>query len=99
MRFARAGVANEHDRLGALQIAALHEFAQQRRRDGRRLTEVELVQGLDAWQMRFFDAPVDRATLPILQFGGEQRFQVAEVRLTLAFGLLGRRTALAGDRR
>jgi hypothetical protein len=94
-----AAIADKYDRLGAFDVAALGQLAQLRRRDRRCLAEVELVQGLDAWQMRFFDAPVDRATLPILQFGGEQRFQVAEVRLTLAFGLLGRRTALAGDRR
>jgi hypothetical protein len=64
------------------------------------LAEVELVQRLDAWQARVFDASVDRAPLAILQLSREQCFQVAaEVRLTLAFGLLGQRAALAGNGR
>jgi hypothetical protein len=99
VRFARTRVAHEHDRLGTLQVAAFRELTHLRRRDRRRLAEVELVQRLDARQMRLFDAPVDSAPLAILQLGGQQGLEVGQVRLPLAFGLLGQRRALARHRR
>ena len=97
--FARAGVADEYDRFGTLEVATLCQVAQLSRRDRRRLTEVELVQGLDVRQVSLFDAPLDRASLAILQLSCQQGLQVTQVRLTLAFGLLRQWNALGGDRR
>jgi hypothetical protein len=99
MGFASTRVADKHDRFGALQVATLRQLAQLRGRDRRRLAEVELIQRFDPRQVRLFDASVDRAPFPILELGGQERLQVAQIRLTLAFGLFGQRRALAGDGR
>ena len=99
MGFARPRIADEHDRLGAFDVAALGQFAHPRRRDQRRLAEVELVQGFDVRQVRLFDATIDGAPLALLEFGRQQRLEVAKIRLPLAFGLLGERSALAGQGR
>ena len=92
-------IADEHDRLGAFDVAALGQLAHPRRRDHRRLAEVELVQRFDARQVRVFDATIDRAPLTLLELGRQQCFEVAEIGLAFAFGLLGQRSALAGQGR
>src|SRR5262249_13032485 len=98
MSLAGTAVADEHDRLGALYVAALGQFTEPGRRDRRRLAEVELVQGLDPRQVGLLDASFDGPPLAILQLGREECLQIAQVWLALAFGLLGQRPALAGDR-
>jgi len=64
------------------------KLADLRRRDLRRLAEVELVEGLDAWQMRVLEPTRDRMPLALVDLGGEQRFQIAQVRVALAHRLL-----------
>jgi hypothetical protein len=53
MTLAGAGVADQQDRLGAFEIAAFGQGADAGSRDMRRLSEVELFERLDPWQVRF----------------------------------------------
>jgi hypothetical protein len=55
-----ATVADQHDRLGARDVAAVGELADLGRRGLRRLGEVELVEGLDARQARDLQPTRDR---------------------------------------
>src|ERR1700676_2213348 len=51
------------------------------------------------WVFPVPQAPRDRMPLALVDFRGEQGFQVAEVRVPLAHGLLGQRPTLAADGR
>src|SRR6202035_417277 len=84
MGLAGAAVADQHDGLGALDVAPVGELADLRRRHLRRLAEVELVQGFDARQVRVLEPARDRVPLALVDLGGEQRFQIAEAGVALA---------------
>ena len=99
MGLAGPTIADEHDRFGALDVTPVGERANLRRRDLRRLAEVKLVEGLDARQVRVLQPARDRMSLALLDLGGKQRFQIAEMRVALAHGLRGERSTLPADGR
>jgi hypothetical protein len=55
MTLARAWVADQQDRLGAFEKAAFSQGADAGGREVRRLSEIELFERLDPWQVRFLD--------------------------------------------
>src|SRR5437762_6137394 len=67
-------------------------------RDAGRLGEVELLQRLDAGQVRRLDPASDRSLFPVLQLRREQRRQIVEVGLMLSLGHCGQAPALAAHR-
>jgi hypothetical protein len=62
------------------------------------LGELEILQGLDLWQMSFPDASFHCPTFPLFQFGGQQRLQILCMAL-LAFDRLGRQSYTLGTER
>ena len=69
MRLACARITNEDDRLGAFDVAAFGQLTHPRRRDHRRLAEVEFVQRFDTRQVGVFDAAIDGPPLTLLELG------------------------------
>ena len=49
--------------------------------------------------MRFANAPLHQPLFPFFEFGLQQRFEEAQVRMTFAHRLFGEWAALRGDRR
>lgn len=88
MGFPGSALAQQDDRLGALDVAAGGKLANAGGGDLRALVEVELVEGLDARQARLLESPLDGAALALLDLGGEQRLQVTQVAVLLANHLL-----------
>ena len=97
MGFAGAAVADEDDRFGFGDVVALGQFMDLLSRDPGVAREVELLQGLHPRQTSFADAPLDQPLFAILEFGLQQRFEIAEVGAPFAHRLLGELRALRGD--
>ncbi len=99
MGLAGPGLADEHDRLRPLDVAALGQRLDLGGRDAWRLAEVELVERLDPWQVGILESPGDGVPLALLQLGLEERVEVAQVAVMLALGLLGETGTLPADGR
>lgn len=97
MALAGAGIADQQDRLGAFEIAALGQGADAGRRDVRRLREVELFQRLDPGQPRLLYPQLNRPPFPVFDFGLEQGFEEVQMRVFALPGLLGERGELRAD--
>ena len=89
MGLTRAAITGQHDGFRTIDVAPFGEFTDLGRRDRGRLGKLEILQGLDLWQMSFTDAPFHGPAFPIFQFGGQQRFQILRMAL-LAFDCFGR---------
>ena len=99
MGLAGAAFADEQDRFGALDVAALGQVAHLRRGHIRRLRVIELFQRFHARQMGFPDAALDGVAFPLFDLGQQQCFQISDVAFLLANRLLGQRAELRGDHR
>ena len=94
MGLAGAALADEQDRFGALDIAALGQVAHLRRGHIRRLRVIELFQRFHSRQMGFPDAAFNRVPFALFDLGQQQCFQIPDVALLLANRLLGQRAEL-----
>src|SRR5450756_562326 len=79
MRLARPTFPDEHHRLRSVDVAALGQLGDLRRRDHRCLGEVELLQALHLRQMGILYPPNDGVLFPLLDLRLQQRLQVTEV--------------------
>jgi hypothetical protein len=68
-------------------------------RDSRIACEVEVFELLHARQTGFADTPLNQPLFPFLEFGLQQRFEIAEVSPPFARGLFGQLSALGRDGR
>jgi hypothetical protein len=95
--FTGPAVADEDDRLGPSDVTALSKLVNLLRRDLMVPREIELVEGLHSRQMRFANAPGYEPLFAFLEFGLQQRFEIAQVCSALSNRLLGKLGALCSD--
>ena len=89
VRLARTCIAKQTNGLLAGQITAFAQAPQQRRRNVRRVLEVEVFQGLDRRKVGFLDASRHGPAIAFFDLCFQQHLQVAQVRLLLAHGFIG----------
>ena len=98
MGLAGAGFADQQHRLGAGDVAAGSEIGDARRRH-RGLGEVELLQGLQPWQLGLLDPPQHGLALALVDLGAEQGVEVADMAVAFAGRRLRQALVLRRDRR
>src|SRR5450432_100251 len=88
----------QDDRLAALEIAALGQITDERRRNVRRRLKFELLQRLQLRQVRFLQSPRDSIVFALLELRSEQRFEIANVTLLLLDGFFRQARKLSAKR-
>jgi len=89
MRLARAALPDQRHRLGPRDVTSFGQFADFRRRNLRRPSELELFQRFHPWQLGIVQPVRNRVPVAFLTLHGQQRFQVADVAVVLFHRLLG----------
>ena len=97
MRFAGATIADQDDRFGAFDVAALSQLVDPGCMDMGSLAEVELLQGFHPRQASLLNPSGNRVAFTLFQLDRQQRFQIAQVSLSLLSGCIGHGDALLGD--
>ena len=83
MALARAGLPDEDDGLRPIDEAHAGELPDGGRRDLGRLLEAEVLEALQAWEVRLGDAAVPTALGAVLQLGLQQGGEKRQVTLLL----------------
>jgi hypothetical protein len=93
---AGAAIADQDHRLDTFDISSLRQLVDLGGPDLRCFSEVELIQSFDPWQMRLLDAAGYSVAFAFFQLRSQQRFQVAQIGLSLLNGLFCQRSTLLG---
>ncbi len=97
MGLAGAGVAEQHDRLAFVQVAAGCQGAQEGGGDGGDGAGGEVGQPLDAWEPGLGDAAGAAAVGAVVELGGQDLGEVGQVGGVVAGGDLGQPGGLGAD--
>jgi hypothetical protein len=85
MGLARAGVAEQHDRLTGVHVVPGCELPQGGGLDRRDSIDVEVCESFQAWELGVVDPPCPASFGAVIDFGGEHFGEVGQVRLSFPY--------------